>query len=123
MKSKIAAAVILIGLLLGVTANALFLDKTISDITDNVNSFHIGDDSEDNILRARELFDNFKKKETYISTTVNHNDLTEIEELMSEMVACLSVDMTDEAQVAKSRLIDALKHLRRLSGVNIDSII
>ncbi|MBQ8879847.1 MAG: DUF4363 family protein [Clostridia bacterium] len=123
MKSKIAAVIILIGLLVGVIANALYLDKTISKITSDVESFVIGEDDADNAARAREMFDNFKEKETYISTTVNHNDLTEIESLMSELVACLSVGMRDDGKAIKSRLIDALGHLRRLSGVNIDSII
>ena len=123
MKTKIAAVIILVVLIIGVTANTLYLDKLITEITYDVENFVISDDTDDSTVRAREMFDNFKMRETYISTTVNHNDLTDIESLMSELVAYLSAGMTEEAEVAKSRLVDALGHLRRLSGVNIDSII
>ena len=123
MKAKVTAAVILLVLCVGVWCNTLHLDKTIDEITEDIKDFEIGDDAASASIRAREIFENFKRKETYISTTVNHNDLTDIEALMSEMIGCLEAEMTDEARVAKSRLIDTLGHLRRLSGVNIDSIL
>lgn len=123
MKAKIAAIIILAGLTVGVILNTVYLDKTIADITAEVEEFRISDVTESAAAEAERMFDRFKRRETYISTTVNHGDLTEIEGLMSEMVANLKEGKADEARVTKSRLIDALGHLRRLSGVNIDSII
>ena len=63
------------------------------------------------------------EKELFISLTVNHEDLTNIEEGFAEMIGCLSVGDTAGAQITKSRLIDSLEHLGRLSGFNFDAII
>jgi hypothetical protein len=72
---------------------------------------------------AEEIKESFEESEGFISLTVNHEDLTNIEVCYSDLIGYLSVGMTKEAEVTKNRLVDALKHLRRLSGVNIDSII
>ena len=53
---------------------------------------------------------------------MSHNDLTDIESFFSEMIGYLSVSDMEGAEMAKNRLIDALAHLRRLSGVNMSSI-
>ena len=42
---------------------------------------------------------------------------------LDAMIGYLSVKDTEGAEMTKSRLIDALLHLRRLSGVNISSIL
>ena len=55
--------------------------------------------------------------------TVSHEDLTAIETGFSEMIGYLSVGDRNGAEVTKSRLLDALGHLRRLTGINIESVI
>ncbi len=64
----------------------------------------------------------FEKAEKFISLTVSHDDLTSIEEGFAELIGAARGGNTDEILKVKSRLSDALKHLGRLSGVNIDSI-
>ena len=71
---------------------------------------------------AQALFDSYKRAEIFLSLTVSHNDLTDIESFFSEMIGYLSVSDMEGAEMAKNRLIDALAHLRRLSGVNMSSI-
>ena len=96
----------------------------INEITKNVNALNIiGENYETLVNEAEVAYDGFKKKESYISLTVNHNDLTNIEELFSEMIGYIKIDDRDEATVTKNRLLDSLEHLRRLSGFNIDAII
>ena len=77
----------------------------------------------DGLDSAKSAYESFKKKETYISLTVNHADMTSIEESFSELIGYYEVGDMDGAHVTKNRLTDALEHLGRLSGFNIDAII
>lgn len=124
MKVKIASGAILFLVILAVILNTGALKRTIDGFCETVEALEINEgDIEGSLLRARRIYSDFKRAETYMSLTVNHNDLTAIEEIFSEMIGCLSVGDSDGARIAKSRLSDALMHLRRLSGVNIDSVI
>lgn len=122
MKVKILASVILLLTLGACTLNTHFLLRSIDRITHDVQDFSCTEPASDAKERAQALFDGYKRAENFLSLTVSHNDLTDIESFFSEMIGYLSVEDTDGAEMAKSRLIDALAHLRRLSGVNISSI-
>lgn len=121
MKIKVIAAVIMLCTVAAVTVNTVMLQKRIRELEDAVNRFEI--DGGDAVYRAQELYERFNTAEKYISLSVNHEDLTNIEEKFSELVGSLAVGDINNARITKNRLIDALKHLRRLSGVNIDSVI
>ncbi len=121
MKEKIIALVVLVFIVGAIATNAVVLDKNISELADGVSSLSLSDDNAQK--NAEELYSRFKEKETYISITVNHEDLTSIEEAFSDMIGYLSVGNTDDAEVTKHRLIDSLEHLRRACGLNIDAII
>ncbi len=122
MKVKILAVLLLI-LVAGATLiNTCVLLHRIDRITDTVYRLNTEESAESAEKNARAAFTNFRREEEYLSLTVNHNDLTDIEGLFSEMIGYLSVSDRDGAEVAKSRLIDALSHLRRLSGCNISSV-
>lgn len=124
MKAKIFAVSVFVLVLILVSINTYFLTNSIDDVISGIEELNIETGGEKEILKnGEELFDDFKKLETYISLTVSHNDLMSIEDSFSEFVGYLSVGDIDGAQVTKSRLINALEHLRRLSGINIDSII
>jgi hypothetical protein len=114
----ISAMVLVITL---VSINSIALYKSITGFIEEAES--LSPDDSDAYEKANELKTRFESYERFISLTVSHDDLTNIEECYSELVGYLRVNMTDEAKVTKSRLIDALTHLRRLSGINIDSII
>ena len=123
MKAKLISLVIIALVILGTVLNSLCLDKEIRRITEKVEGLEISDESLNALGDAEELYSYFKEREDYISATVNHSDLTVIEELFSEMTARIREGDGKEGRIIKSRLIDALRHLRRLSGVNIDSVI
>ena len=124
MKEKIFAAVMIILIITAVTANTVFLGKDIDKIYSSVNSITILEDNcESAKAQAEKAFELFRSKELFVGLTVNHDDLSTIESCFSEMLGYLSVGDAKEATVAKNRLTDALGHLRRLSGFNIDAII
>lgn len=124
MKEKIIAFCLLFLVICFVLINTLVLDRQIKALYDDTAKIEMRDSDIQAAERsARALYDEFKKKETFISLTVNHEDLTRIEESFSEIIGYLSVGNADDAMVIKNRLLDSLEHLRRLSGFNIDSII
>ncbi len=124
MKVKIFAFILMPLLLIGVTVNTLVVEKVMTSVCDEVENISI---SESRIKEAYEAADkaysHYKEKETYISLTVNHNDLTNIEDTFSELIGNLSIQDVGGAVVAKNRLLCSLEHLRRLSGINFDAII
>ena len=121
MKEKVIAVLIMVILIGFVTANTVILRKQIDGIIKEVNTLII--DAPDATECAGELYDKFMHKEGYISLSVNHEDLTAIEEGFVEMIGYLKINNTEEAAVTKDRLTHSLEHLRRLSGFNIDAII
>lgn len=121
MKDKILAVVILILILVSVTINALVLNNKIDDILAKVKDISIAENSTKTV--AESIYADFMQDQKYISLTVSHDDMTQIEEDFTELIAYLDIGDTDGAKIAKSRLINSLEHLRRLSDFNIDSII
>ena len=123
MKIKITAIVIIVLVVSSSALNTLFLHNEIQRLISLTESLKPDEPPESALADAEELRDEFMKVEKIMSITVNHNDLTDIEEIFSEMIGYLKVEDYDGARVAKSRLEDALKHLRRLTGINIDAVI
>lgn len=120
MKAKITAVLMLVFTLGFVSVNTLVLDSMISEIKGDVDA--LGTTKSD-LKNAEEIYERFSRYETYVSITVSHEDLTNIETSFSELMGYLSVGDSDGATIVKRRLSDALGHLLRLSGVNIDAII
>ena len=120
MKVKIVAFIIFIAIILSVTTNTVILAKQIDDLSARVNEINIGEGAHQ---KVNALLDNFREKETFMNLTVSHDDLTTIGECMVEMQVYLSQKDYKNAEVAKNRLVYFLKHLKRFSGFNIDSII
>lgn len=120
MKVKIFTAALLVLILGAVTANTLFLPKRIDRIIESVSAVMPEEQDAENKLKT--AYNSFRNAEGYFSLTLNHNDLCEVGSLFVETMAYLSVGDSKETSVSKSRLIDALLHLRRLSEINIGSI-
>ena len=120
MKVKIAAALLLLITVGFVTVNTALLGSMIYEIRNEVDALDINTANTEN---AERLYEKFTKYETYVSITVSHDDLTNIENSFSELIGYITVGDTDSAEVVRRKLSDALGHLYRLSGVNIDSII
>ena len=121
MREKILAIILFALIILFVTVNTIVLNKQITEVIEDVDRLDLNE--ENSIDEAKILYDNFMKKQRYLSLTVSHNDMTSIEDCFVEMIGYISVDDIENATVIKYRLKNSLEHLRRLSGFNIDAII
>ena len=122
MKLKKFAYAVLVCTVVLISINAFALGRIIDSVTAAVTEAEEKDtDAAEN--EYTEIYENFKKKERYISLTVNHNDLMNIENSFAELIGAARADDQESLVIAKSRLIDALGHLKRLSGINLDSIL
>ncbi len=112
---------ILTVLLVSVLLNAVY----ISRFTDKI--YEISNDKcEDSIEALSAKFERinelYKKNEIFISLSVSHEDLTSIEEILSEIDGALNAQDKDAVIIAKSRFENAVLHLGQLSALNIESI-
>jgi len=124
MKAKIFSVILMTLLLSAVFINTYVIDKEILNLSNSLERTTIDEkDIEGSLAEAKAVYDSYKKRETFLSLTVNHDDLTSIEDNFAEMIGNLSVKDADAARVSKNRLLCSLEHLRRLSGINFDAII
>ncbi len=124
MSTRAFAYVIFIFILVSVLVNTAMLQKEIDDVISDVEELDLTDPDSAAVTKAAErLYDDFKKKESFISLTVSHDDLTNIESAFSELIGYLSVGEFPSAVATKNRLLDSLEHLRRLSDINLEAII
>ncbi len=115
MGAKIFAIITLVMILTSVTLNTKILNERIDEILGDVENHSHYDD----VLATK---DKYLKYQRFISISVSHKDLMNIEDLFSEYEAEVRLE-NENKNITKSRLISALKHLKRLSAINIDSII
>lgn len=115
MKSIKTTSVFLFLLICLILANSFYIIKITNELSSEL---ELADNEE-----YREIAEKFQKHERYISLTVSHDDLTNIEEAFAELIGAANAN--DEARIitVKSRLKDSLSHLGRLSGINLDSIL
>jgi len=111
------ACITLIAVLLFVTVNTAVLSSMINGLTEEASSMKLELDD------VEALYKKFLGARTYLSITVNHEDIESVEEEFAELLGALPANDVESAAIAKSRLVSALTHLGRLSGFNLDSII
>ena len=115
MKPTKAAVFFLFILICLILINSLYITTITRELSDaldlaNTDEYH-------------DLSEKFKKHESFISLTVSHDDLTNIEELFAELIGAANANDEKGIITVKSRLKDSLEHLGRLSGINLDSIL
>lgn len=121
MRTVRAAAALLVITLLTVIINSWVLKNMIDEITNEVEAAE-EENTELAFAEYTEIFEKYKKKSSYISLTVNHEDLTDIENSFAEIIGAARSGDVEGIITIKSRLISALRHLGRLTGINLDSI-
>ena len=122
MKTVRAAYLLFIIIFTLVFTNSIILQNIIKGYEERVNAI----DTQEAESAEREfykLYEDFKKDERYINLTVTHEDLTNIEEMFSAAIGAAKGKDSAELEITKSRLSDALGHLGRLVGINLDSIL
>ena len=121
MKAYIFATIIFSALLTGVIANSVFVGRTAERLKSEIANLNCTD-IESVKSEFERIHSDYKKHERFISLTVSHDDLTNIDESFSDISGAIEAKDESLLLTAKSRLEDALSHLRRLSGINPDSI-
>ena len=117
---KIACTAFVV-LLIAVITNSLALGRVIDKFSALV------EEAEENdmptaLAQYEKIYDEYKDYTLYISLTVNHGDLESIDTAFAEIIGAAKANDHSSVLIIKSRLIDNLDHIRRLSGINIDSI-
>ena len=100
--------------------NSFALHRSISTLLEECDAIPSGTEYK---AEYEALYESFMKKQKFISLTVSHDDLTGIENDLAEILGAIEAEDEEALIIAKSRLIMTLTHLRRLSGVNLDSIL
>ncbi|MBO7304726.1 MAG: DUF4363 family protein [Clostridia bacterium] len=121
MRSVRGALVALVVLIAAVLVNSIYIGKVSRELMDKIEQVE-GEDAALLCDEYERIFEEFKKAERIISLTVSHDDLTNIEEGFAEIIGAARAGGEVGLSTVKSRLADALEHLGRLSGINIDSI-
>ncbi len=116
-KAVIFSIVTLVCVVAFVIVNTLVLSSMIGELERRTSAAEI------EYTEFEELYEYFVGMRTYLSITVNHDDIATVEEEFEEIRGALAIDDKETATIAKSRLLGALRHLGRLSGFNMDSII
>ena len=121
MKSVYFAYTVFLLLVTAVILNSLFLSKTIDSLREDVEA-----GAEDDMAIAEkeytEIYEKYKKYELYISLSVSHDDLANLEDAFAEILGAARAEDTAGVITTKNRLTEYLRHVRRLSGINLDSI-
>ncbi len=76
----------------------------------------------DEAQRYHDIYEDFRSTRRYISFTVDHDTITVLEDGFAEILGAIEAEDEGALIIAKSRLIGSISHLKRLSGINADSI-
>lgn len=121
MKSVRFAYTVLVLLILAVVINMVLVKNSVGRLLDEVKAAE-EENTEKAALEYSEIYESYKERELFISLTVSHEDLSELELAFSELIGAAKADDKSSLLIAKSRLTDRLWHIKRLSGINIDSV-
>ena len=118
-KKAFAAAIIIMLLLFsGGIANAMICRIGLDKLSQSIESTVQGDAE-----GASRIAEYFSRISFFMSITTNHDDLEDAEQFIVEFKEAASGEDEYALKLAKSRLIAAIKQLKRLSGFGLDSII
>jgi len=117
-------AVFLLLLLFSLTlANTLIYEHIVGTLIEKAEELNIAEDCGALSEQVKLIEEEFDRWNFFMGITVNHDDIGRAESELIELVEAIESNDATAARIAKSRLIGALKQLRRLSGAGIDSII
>ena len=124
MKERIMAIILLVLVIGSVFLNSSLLCAILDRVIKKVEIIDLSQSDNFDIKKdVEKIYNEYQDYYLLIGLTVNHDDLTNIDDHFIEFMGYLSVNDLEAAKVAQSRLINSLKHLRRLCGFNIEAII
>ncbi len=121
MKSVRFAYAVFAILVISVFINCFLISRTLDGICELILS---AEEKDMALAKADygEIFEKYNRRRLFIGLSVDHNDLSDIENAFSEIIGAADAGDSNAVMAAKSRLINRLRHIRRLSGINIESI-
>lgn len=119
MKSVLIAFLSLIIILSLITSNTIIVSKSIESIIDILENT---ENSVDEYKAYEDIHSLYMKKQKIIALTISHEDLRDIENDFHEILGAIKANNEESLIIAKSRLLGSLRHIKRLSGINSDSI-
>ena len=122
MRSAKFSMLFLIVLAAAIVANSLYISHVTKELAKKADAISTHDMQECK-TEYMKLFSEFRRAEKFISITVSHDDLTNIEESFADIIGAAEAGVEANVIMIKSRLKDSLEHLGRLSSINLDSII
>ena len=108
-------------LLVSVILNAVYICR-FTDTLYAISKEDNGESIEALSQKFEKISEVYRKNEIFISLSVSHEDLTSIEEILSEIDGALAAEDKNAVIIAKSRFENAVLHLGQLSALNIESI-
>ena len=119
MKTVIFAYITFISVTATVFINSFVISSYIDDLHRELEETPSKLEYKNDYVR---IYENFKNARKYMNFSVSHDDLTGIEADFDEIIGALEAEDEETLIITKSRLIGSLSHLKRLSGINTDSI-
>lgn len=120
MKTVVVSYIILAVVLLVVIVNSIIISNSIDTILEKLKGIpEVSSAGKE----YQEVFDDYMAAQRFLGITVSHDDLTNIEGEFYEILGAAEAGDDESLVIAKSRLMGALTHLRRLCGINADSIL
>ncbi len=123
MKTQLFAAALLVLMTVLVLVNSVGIVSAADRYQATLEAFTVNDHPHADVSAYERIYDDFLQTEKWISLTVSHEDLTNIEGAFAEWIGAAKADDKQTAEEMKSRLIDAFRHLGRLAKCNGDSIL
>jgi hypothetical protein len=119
MKVTVFASIMLIITTAFVFINSAVVTKMADELTDELSSIPESSEYAEEYRAAEELFCSMRR---YLNLTVCHDSLLTVESSFAELIGAAEAQDEESLVITKSRLIGEISHLRRLSGINMNSI-
>ena len=118
-KKAFTVAIVIMALLFSSgLANAMICHASLDSLSRSIESTERGDTE-----GASKIAEDFSRVSFFMSITTNHDDLEDAEQFIIEFKEAVAGEDEYALKLTKSRLMAAIKQLKRLSGIGIDSII
>ena len=121
MKAFIAACTVTLVLIATVITCSVFVDRSIDEIYNALALLNV--ENNDRLAEdVRIIYIAFEKKERILGFTVSHGELTELGKDFSELLGAAMAEDEGAVTITKSRLEKSLLRLKRLYGLNLESV-
>ncbi|MBQ7314517.1 MAG: DUF4363 family protein [Clostridia bacterium] len=123
MKIHHVAILLLVIIALFVGINAWYITSTVDEYLATWQTLEAPEHVSGLLTDVRRLREDYTRFEEYVSLTISHEDLMNLRTALADLEGAAEGDDRAAFLQAKSRLVDALVHLRRLSGFTTYSIV